>query len=297
MKLSPVVKIILIINCVFFGIEYLASVTSGSRVGYEWFSLINALYPIGSASLLPHQYLSYMFIHGSFMHLFFNMWQLLIFGSAVEQIYGSKRFALYYLLCGIGSALANQMCALLGIISSSLVVGASGAIYGVMAAAAFNFPNARMFIIPFPFPIKLKWLVVAFTVYDFYSGVFSSDGVAHFAHLGGLIVGLIILFVWKKMDSRPSRRYGNYHSSSYAHTGGYDKGSESMTDKIRKAFSSKPKMTVVQGSGDRQQDYEYNERRRQHNEEIDRILDKVRKGGFESLTEEEKRTLFDASRR
>lgn len=297
MKLSPVVKIILIINCVFFGIECIASMMGGGRAGHEWFTAINALYPIGHPDLLPHQYISYMFIHGGFMHLFFNMWQLLIFGVAIEEVYGSKRFALYYLLCGIGSAVANQLCTYFGIIPPALVVGASGAIYGVMAAAAFNFPNARMFIIPFPFPIKLKWLVVGFTAYDLYSGVYTEDGVAHFAHLGGLVVGLVILFIWKYMDSHKSSRNNGW--SAYSSTASsYDKGGSSMMDKVKSMFSGKkPKMTVVKNAGDRQADYEYNERRKAHNDEIDRILDKVRKGGFENLTEEEKRTLFNASKK
>ena len=267
---------------------------SGTQIGRDWFTAINALYPIGSDGLYPHQYISYMFIHGSFSHIFFNMWQLMLFGSAVEQVYGSKRFALYYLLCGVGSAAANQLCTFLGVIPPALVVGASGAIYGVMAAAAFNFPNAKLFIIPFPFPIKLKWLAVGFAAYDLFSGVFVEDGVAHFAHIGGLVVGLVILYIWKYLDSRSRNEW--YQSSTNAY--GYDKGGKSMTDKVREAFTSKkPKMTVVKNAGDRQADYEYNERKREHNQEIDRILDKVRKGGFESLTEEEKRTLFDSSKR
>lgn len=293
MNITPVIKVLLIINLVFFAIECIAEMA----FGYDWFTSFNALYPLGSQGFYPYQYLTYMFIHGNFWHLFFNMWQLMIFGPAIEQIYGPKRTALYYILCGIGSAVANQLCTLFGIINPALVVGASGAIYGVMAAAAFHFPNVKMFIIPFPFPIKLKWLIVAFCAYDLFSGIQGADGVAHFAHLGGLVVGLLILFFWKWWDKRRSYSTGGYWNTSSSYSN-YDKGKESsFVKKMKESLKKKPKMTVVKNAGERSTDYEYNERKKSHNEEIDRILDKVRKGGFENLTEEEKRTLFDASKR
>lgn len=297
MKFTPVIKTLLIINIVFFAIECLAGMLF-QQVGYtDWFSAYSALYPVGDPNFRVYEYLTYMFIHGDFWHLFFNMWQLIIFGCAVEQVYGSKRTAIYYILCGIGSAVAHQLCALIGIIPPTVVIGASGAIYGIMAAAAFNFPNAQMYIIPFPFPIKLKWLVAGFCAYDLFSGLQGSDGVAHFAHLGGLVAGLVILMIWKVMDSKNGYSTGDYWTSSSSYSS-YDKGGDSsVVDKVKDMFKKKPKMTVVKNATDRQVDYEYNERKKAHNEEIDRILDKVRQGGFENLTEEEKRTLFDASKR
>lgn len=297
MKITPVIKVLLIINLVFFGIECIAGMAFAGVGGTDWFTAFNALYPIGHSNFMPYQYLTYMFIHGNFWHLFFNMWQLMIFGPAIEQVYGPKRTAVYYVLCGLGSAAANQLCSLFGIINPSVVIGASGAIYGIMAAAAFNFPDAKMFIIPFPFPIKLKWLVVAFCAYDLFSGIQGTDGIAHFAHLGGLAVGLLILLFWKWRDKNRSYSTGGYWTSSTSYSG-YDKGGgSSFTNKVKEAFKKKPKMTVVKNAGERSSDYEYNERKKAHNAEIDRILDKVRKGGFENLTEEEKRTLFDASKR
>lgn len=297
MRITPVIKTLLIINIVFFAIECIAGAMFTSVGGTDWFSAFNALYPVGSPNFQIYQFLTYMFIHADFWHLFFNMWQLMIFGPAIEQIYGPKRTAIYYVLCGIGSAVAHQLCAYFGIIDYSLVVGASGAIYGMMGAAAFNFPNAKMFIIPFPFPIKLKWLVAGFCAYDLFEGIQGTDNVAHFAHLGGLAVGLILMLVYKYMDSHKSYSTRNAWTTSNTYDS-YDKGSDSsIIDKMKGAFKSKPKMTVVKNSGERQADYEYNERKKAHNDEIDRILDKVRQGGFENLTEEEKRTLFDASKR
>lgn len=300
MQLTPVAKTILIINLVFFVIQYLAEGLTGS----DWFTNMNALYAFGDPRLLPHQYITYMFLHSGFWHLFFNMWQLVIFGGAVEQTYGPKRFAIYYLLCGIGSALANQLCSYFGIIYPAAVIGASGALYGVMVAAAFNFPNVKMYIWPIIFfPIKLKWLVAGFALLDLSNGLKGGDNVAHFAHLGGLFVGLIILLWWRYSDKRRSHFSGNTywtHASSTYDT--YDKGDQSsFADKVKSAFGmgkekKKADMHVVNG-GSHTANYEYNQRRKQRNEEIDRILDKVRTGGFDNLTEDEKRTLFDASKR
>lgn len=292
MKITPVIKTLLIINLVFFLIGCATEMLSG----FDWFTAFNALYPVGSSNFVFYQYLTYMFVHANFWHLFFNMWQLMIFGPAIEQVYGSKRTAFYYVLCGLGSAATHQICALLGIIDYSIVLGASGAIYGIMAAAAFNFPNAQMFIIPIPFPIKLKWLVAAFCAYDLFAGLQGTDKTAHFAHLGGLAVGLAILLFWKWWDKNHVQTNDYWTSSSSSSS--YDKGKKSsFVDKMKESFKKKPKMTIVKNSGERQADYEYNERKKAHNEEIDRILDKVRKGGFESLSEDEKRTLFDASKR
>jgi len=300
----------MIINLVFFAIGLIAGIASGN----DWFTSMNAMYPIGTTRFGWWQILTSMFVHGGWWHLFANMWSLMIFGPAIEEIYGRNRTIYFYLLCGIGSALAHQLCWATGIIPEftpydtnndgiidlrviNCVVGASGAIYGIMAAAAMNFPNAKMFIIPFPFPIKLKWLVAAFCAWDLYSGLSGRDGVAHFAHIGGLIVGLIIILIWKYWDQNHKSSSNNYWTSSNSYSN-YDKGdNNSVMDKVKDAFKKKPKMTIVKNAGDHQADYEYNERKKAHNEEIDRILDKVRKGGFENLTEEEKRTLFDASKR
>ena len=292
MRFTPVIKTLLIINLVFYALTFWITPMFPLDGYRDWFMNFNQLYPINSPGFHWYQFITYMFMHGGWWHLFFNMWSLMIFGNAVEEVLGSKRFAIYYLLCGIGSAAFHQLFAILGIVGFASVVGASGAIYGVMAAAAFYFPDAKMFIIPFPFPIKLKWLVALFAGYDLFSGLTSMDGVAHFAHIGGLVIGLVILFYWKYKDAN-RRSSGDYWTTS----GSYDSDDDSLFGKIKEAFRSKPKMTVVKNAGDRKSDYEYNERKKAHNDEIDRILDKVRKGGFENLTEDEKRTLFDASKR
>jgi membrane associated rhomboid family serine protease len=266
--------------------------------GYsDWFLNFNALHPIGYGGFAIYQYLTYMFMHGGWLHLFFNMWSLMIFGNAVERQIGTKRFWLYYLLCGIGSALVNQLFTFLGVIAPSQLVGASGAIYGVMAAAAFFFPNAKLFIIPIPFPIKLKYLVGFYTLVEMYLGITSIDGVAHFAHLGGILVGIIILFIWRMQEKSRAQRGGNGWNSSATYDN-YEKG-ESAWDRMKKGFGGTrtPKMRVTNVRETNYQEHQYNEKKKQESEEIDRILDKIRKNGYQNLSEKEKATLFDASRK
>lgn len=301
MRLTPAVKTILIINIVFYVLTYWITPMVPLAGHSDWFMNFNALHPVGYDGFAPYQYLTYMFMHGGWWHLFFNMWSMMIFGCAVEQMLGTKRFWIYYLLCGVGSALINQLITLLGIIYPAQLVGASGAIYGVMAAAAFYFPNNRLFIIPIPFPIKLKYLVGFYTVVEMYMGITSVDGVAHFAHLGGIIVGLLMLLIWKNMDERKSKQSNNYWTTSTSYGSGYDKD-KGMWEKLKESMSGsrKPKMRVTEyntTNDTKAADHSYNARRKEENDEIDRILDKIRKNGYQNLSEAEKAKLFDASKR
>lgn len=297
MRITPAVKIILIANLVFFALSELITPMFPLGGYTDWFTAFNALHPIGSSNFAVYQYVTYMFMHGGWMHLFFNMWSLMIFGNSVEMQVGTKRFVYYYLICGVGSALINQLMSFLGIIPPSILVGASGAIYGVMAAAAYYFPNAKLFIIPIPFPVKLRNLVIFYTVFEMYNGVMSSDGVAHFAHLGGILVGAVILIIWKRMDRASYRRNGWDSGYTHGSNSNYDKG-ESLIDRLKRTFKRerKPKMTVHSVRETNYQDHEYNRRKMERREEIDRILDKIRQSGYQNLSEEEKRTLFDASK-
>ena len=294
--MTPAVKVILIINVVLYVLAYWVTPMVPLGGNDRWFLDLNALYPIGHPYFKIYQFITYQFMHGGWWHLFFNMWSLMIFGNAVEQQVGTKRFVWYYLLCGIGAALVNQAMSWMGIISPAQLVGASGAIYGVMAAAAFFFPNAKLFIIPIPFPIKLKYLVGFYTLVEMYLGITSIDGVAHFAHLGGILAGLIILFIWKS-QAKQQRQRGYYRYSSSTQDSHYDKD-EGMWAKMKKGFGGKrtPKMRVTNVRETNYADHQYNEQKRQNNEEIDRILDKIRKNGYQNLSDSEKATLFNASK-
>lgn len=299
MRLTPAVKTIIIINIVFYLLTYWVTPFVSLGGHPDWFMNFNALHPMGSPGFVVQQYLTYMFMHGGWWHLFFNMWSMMIFGCAVEQVLGTKKFWIYYLLCGVGSALVHQVITLLGIIGPAQLVGASGAIYGVMAAAAFFFPDNKLFIIPIPFPIKLKYLVGFYTVVEMYMGLTSVDGVAHFAHLGGILVGVILLLWWRwQGKKRSQRRNDSYWTTSTSYSSGYEKDKSVWTKLKEMVFKPRtPKMRVTTINDTNAADHEYNARKKQESDEIDRILDKIRKNGYQNLSESEKATLFDASKR
>ena len=151
------------------------------------------------------QLITYMFLHEGFQHIFFNMFAVWMFGRIMEIQWGSKKFLLFYLICGIGAGLTQELCQLVqyeitlagfsgditpGLIqklrmymNGFLTVGASGAVYGILLGYGMTFPDNQLFIIPIPFPIKAKWL-------------------AHFAHLGGMLAGFLMLLYWKHKERK-----------------------------------------------------------------------------------------------
>ena len=166
-----------------------------------------ALFPVNSGYFMPHQLITYMFMHGNFWHLFFNMFAVFMFGRTLETIWGPKKYLLYYMLTGIGAGLTQLLVTYLSG-SPYPTVGASGAVFGVLVAFGMLFPNSELFIIPFPFPIKAKWFVMGYGAIELFYGVSgTADGVAHFAHLGGLIVGFLIVYYWKKSGKTYDQRY------------------------------------------------------------------------------------------
>ena len=171
----------------------------------------------------PFQIVTYMFMHGDFMHLLFNMFALFMFGRVLENVWGPKRFLTFYMFTGIGAGLIQEVVQFIyyetqlamysGVnLGSGLIVpmsqylnmwitvGASGAIYGILLAFAMTFPNEKLFIMPFPFPIKAKYFVIIFGIIELLSGMSNraGDNVAHFAHLGGMLFGLILILYWRK---------------------------------------------------------------------------------------------------
>lgn len=230
-NLPPVVKNLLIINILVWLL--MAIIPAADR----WFNQHLALYYFSSPAFEPYQLFSYMFLHGGFMHLFFNMFALFMFGRTIEMTMGSARFLFYYISCGICAALVqmgifaiyihnlqdilpadvarqvveegwsviqrgyNYSDPDLGRLNAFIntpMVGASGAIYGVLLAFGFLFPNLPIYLY-FAVPIKAKWLIIGYFVIELLYGVSgSADGVAHFAHLGGMIFGFFLLLYWKK---------------------------------------------------------------------------------------------------
>jgi membrane associated rhomboid family serine protease len=238
-----------------------------------------ALYDVQSGYFNLYQLVTYMFTHIEFWHLFANMFGLFIFGATLENYWGQKRFLTYYLVTGIGAGLIQLLVGYLQS-SYSVTIGASGSIFGILLAFGLLFPNVSMFIIPIPVPVKAKYLVLGYGLLELYSGFanHSGDPIAHFAHLGGMLFGIFLILYWKKK--------GDFYGK---------KQWPSIWNKVTAFFKKKPrKMKVTKRP---ESDWEYNSRRAEESKEVDKILDKIKYSGYESLSEEEKRKLFNAGKK
>ena len=278
MRIPPVVKTLLLLNLAAFILDLFLPLSAYCGLFYFQSPYFHVWQP-----------LTYMFMHGGFSHIFFNMFALWMFGRIMEQVWGSQRFLTYYLICGIGAGLVQEAGQLLGLISPlANTIGASGAVYGILLAFGMTFPNERLFVIPIPFPIKAKYFVAFYAAIELFEAIHMQDGVAHLAHLGGMLFGLILILMWRRRACRQHMTGNNFwKASTYEEmTATYDRGSK----------PSKPKPSNVSATS-HSADYEYNARRKQDNEEIDRILGKIRQHGYAGLTAEEKARLFDASKR
>ena len=261
-----------------------------------------------------YQLLTYMFMHAGWQHILFNMFSLWMFGCVVEKVWGPKRFLFYYIFCGVGAGLLQEIAQLgqfywlateqipgfhisdlytVAVNSNMLLnqwttVGASGAIYAILLAFGMIFPEQRIFIFPIPFPIKGKWFVVLCAGIELFMAMGTSGNVAHMAHLGGMLFGYFLIRYWQK------------HPSMY-----YDgmAGGQHFFERMRKNWEQRRKGreehpftrhdTDYNGRKRQDSDYDFNVRKRQEQDEIDRLLDKIRKSGYDSLTKEEKQRLFD----
>ena len=310
--MPPVTKNLLIINVLFFLGRYVAML-----YGIDLDDVLGLHFVLASHFHL-YQVFTYMFMHASWAHIFFNMFAVWMFGVAIENAMGSRRYLLYYLTCGLGAAMTQEVVQLVQYAYNGLdayeqirtagavmamgdylnlwtTVGASGAVYGILLAFGMTFPDNRIFIFPLPVPIKAKYFVAGYAVIELLSGFGSSnDGVAHFAHLGGMLFGLLLLLYWRNGGGR-----SNNNSRWYDQGGHYDRGQGSGMSqwfgKLKERMQH-PKMHVTRG-GKFGQDMDYREAERKDEEEMDRILDKIRKSGYQALSDEEKRKLFDISNR
>jgi membrane associated rhomboid family serine protease len=234
-QLPTVTKNLLIINvlCFFGAVVAQRYGISLNNVGGMHFFL--------SPDFNVAQLVSYMFLHANFEHIFFNMFAVWMFGRTLEMVWGPKRFLIYYMICGIGAGLVQELIsaieyftltssmpaeavetvlregssilqsgmnyvdsrmAELNIAVNRSTVGASGAVYGILLAFGMLFPNSQMYVFPIPFPIKAKFFVIGYAVIELLSGLGASgDGIAHFAHLGGMIFGFFMIMHWRKKNN------------------------------------------------------------------------------------------------
>ena len=223
-NLPTVTKNLLIINVLCFCGYYVAK-----RYGINLNDMLGLNFFLASDFNLC-QLVSYMFMHANFQHIFFNMFAVWMFGRTLEHVLGPQRFLTYYLVCGIGAGLVQELVQYvqyatllsqydsvntgLAIIPMAeylnlmTTVGASGAVYGILLAFGMMFPNAPMMVFPIPFPIKAKFFVIGYAVLEVLMGFGSSgDGVAHFAHLGGMIFGFLLITYWRKKNNNNGQFY------------------------------------------------------------------------------------------
>ncbi len=214
--LPTITKNILIVNVII----WLAQFVLFRRTDIDLTQQFGLHFP-ASDNFRIYQLVTYMFLHDpfSFSHVFFNMFAVFMFGRTLEQVWGPKRFITYYLVTGIGAGLVQILVMYIRISAelppemfsmvNSITVGASGSVFGILLAFGMLFPNAQLFIIPFPFPIKAKWFVIGYGLLELIFGVANrtGDNVAHFAHLGGMMFGFFMILYWRKKD----REYGRFY--------------------------------------------------------------------------------------
>ncbi|MBO5962845.1 MAG: rhomboid family intramembrane serine protease [Alistipes sp.] len=191
----PVVQNLVIANCVLYlAVRLIPAVNHFCAEYMQLWWTDNPFNP----EFHSYQFVTYMFLHAGFGHLFSNMFALWMFGRTLEYELGSKRFLTYYMVCGIGAALIQiGVASLFG--ESLTLLGASGAVFGLLLAFGVLHPNNMIYIIPLPFPIKAKWFVVGYAVLEIMLGWSGANtGVAHFAHVGGMLWGLALLYWWRK---------------------------------------------------------------------------------------------------
>jgi membrane associated rhomboid family serine protease len=304
--LPPVVKNLLIIN----GIMFLATWVLQSR-GEDLVALFGLHY-FTAQDFKIWQPITYMFMHGGWTHIFFNMFALWMFGSTLENTWGSKRFLFYYIICGIGAGFIQLIViglqihflsqnippdaiqyiyengaqllregknylgelGALNLAINATTVGASGSVFGLLLAFGMMYPNNKIYIY-FLFPIKAKWFVIAYGALELWLGVTgTNDSIAHFAHLGGMLFGFFLILHWNK-----GNRFFKFKMPSFKKKRNH-KYTISSNYQYARPLS----------------DEDYNYQKKQKEEKTNHILDKISKDGYESLSKEEKDFLFSQKR-
>jgi len=202
----PVIKNLLILN----GLVFMAQIVPGTNMMLtKWF----ALWPLdtpnipGYGPFWPWQLVTYAFLHGSPGHLFFNMFALWMFGVQIENSWGSRRFSVFYFVCVIGAA-AVQIYVTTAAPGPGVhpTVGASGGVFGILLAFGMMFPEQKIYLY-FLFPVKAKWFVIGYGLIELWQGVTGPSVIAHFAHLGGMFFGFLLIQFWRgKLPWKPEQR-------------------------------------------------------------------------------------------
>ena len=284
----PVIKNLLIINGAVFLIQMLMQGISFQGISGElliehWF----ALNPLGY-NFQVWQLITYQFMHGGFMHILFNMFALWMFGIEIENMWGSKKFLIYYLLCGVAAGITQLVLPPLFNEQLAPTIGASGAIFGVLIAFGMVFPNRFIFLYFF-IPIKAKYLIIGYILLELYA-VPQGGNVAHLAHLGGALAGFIYILFDKDTDTALRsifKRTSRKMKKPYNPFGG-----------ISDTFKHKNEEDIQEAKYYEIKDEDKGNKKEEiSQEQIDKILDKISQSGYQNLTDKEKKILFEASKK
>ena len=298
-NLPTTTRYLLIANLLIFLLAY---VLKGHGIDLN---AIGGLHYFTADSFHFWQPITYMFLHANFSHIFFNMFAVWMFAPVIEREWGARRFAIYYLVCGLGAALVQELVwmAMLSDLSGHYgpevvtqyayylnTIGASGACYGILLASGMTFPNERIMLLIPPIPMKAKYFVAGYAAIELFSAYTSNDNVAHFAHLGGMLFGWLLLRYWRKQTRQRQQFSGwqTWPNEQQRHS--------SWWQRLQRIFK-KNETGNAHHTATRESDYEYNMRSKQEEARMDEILDKIHRSGYDSLTPDEKKELFRISRR
>lgn len=288
----------MIINVTVFVLQFLFIGTYfvGATPLSSYFVQYFYLHPVDDGSFYIWQLVTYQFIHGGLWHIFFNLFALWMFGVELENLWGSNKFLVFYLLSGIGAGLTQLYIAPLFSIPA-ITIGASGAVFGVLVAFGMTNPNRPIFMFPFFIPIPAKFFVIIYAGLELLMGFTSTGNIAHFAHLGGAATGFLLFkfgdkwgvynFFTKLFKKRRSYVEPDYHSKVYkmdykqryqGRKNTQDNGNETFDNSAttNKFLVDNEEVTQIQ---------------------INEILDKISATGYQDLSEKEKKILFELSQR
>lgn len=289
----PATKNLIIINIILF-----LALGVGEKSGFD-LSDTMGLHFIMAPNFNPLQFITYMFMHASFSHIAFNMFSLWMFGRIIESVLGTKKFIIYYMVCGIGAGLCQEAVQFASYyaqgldqyqmvntglstipmeqyLSSWTTVGASGAVYGILLAYGMLFPNERVMLLIPPIPMKAKYMIMGFIVIELILALANpGDSIAHFAHIGGAFAGWIMIRLHRK---REQQRYSGFTTWEE-----YNPDKKSFKEKISNLFHSQKK---------KQEPIQPQREEKPSIEDLNDILSKIKKSGYDSLTAEEKEKLF-----
>ncbi len=303
-RTPPITKNLIIINVLMF-----FALIVGERWNIDLNQLLG-LHFIKASDFRIYQLFTYMFMHANMTHIFFNLFMFWMFGRTMENIWGPRRFLLFYVVCGLGAGFMQEVVQLCtyyieGLNAYTLVdtgygsismdeylngwttVGASGAVYGILLGFGMTYPNERILLLIPPIPIKAKYMVIASAVIELLLGMSSQgDNVAHFAHLGGMLFGWLLIRHWRNEDRRQRSGFTSWEE--------YTPPKPSFKERLKQKMAG-----WSSHAGEHRRPTGHHEDRHAASDpgEIDRILAKIKRSGYDSLTDEEKKKLFDAGKK